>query len=78
MSARDRISLQLICTAETSNSIGLSDPPTTPVELPPNPVTPEPPAHPIESPPSENPVPVREPPNVNPPVAASWTRQNRR
>ncbi len=49
---------------------GLSDPPTIPPELPPNPVTPEPPAHPVESPPSENPVPVREPPHVKPPVAA--------
>jgi len=47
-----------------------SDPPTIPQEMPTNPVTPEPPAHPIESPPSENPVPVREPPMVKPPVAA--------
>lgn len=48
----------------------LSDPPTIPPEVPPNPVTPEPPGHPIEPPPSENPVPVREPPEVKPPVAA--------
>lgn len=47
----------------------LSDPPTIPLEVPPNPVTPESPAHPIESPPSENPVPVREPPEVKQPVA---------
>lgn len=50
--------------------IALSDPPTIPPELPPNPAAPEPPAHPVESPPSENPVPVREPPQVKPPVAA--------
>ncbi len=49
--------------------VAQSDPPTIPQEMPPNPVTPEPPAHPIESPPSENPVPVREPPTVKPPVA---------
>ena len=46
-----------------------SDLPTIPPEMPPNPVSPEPPAHPIESPPSENPVPVREPSEVKPPVA---------
>ena len=47
-----------------------SDPPTIPPEVPPNPLTPEPPAHPVESPPSENPVPVREPSEVKPPVAS--------
>lgn len=51
----------------------LSDPPITPTEVPSNPVTPEPANHPIESPPSENPIPVREPPTVNPPVASSWS-----
>lgn len=55
-----------------------SNPPTTPVELPPNPVTPEAPAYPIESPPSEDPVPVREPPNVKPPVAASRQSSDQR
>lgn len=58
--------------SETSHATDLSDPPTLPPELPPNPVAPEPPAHPIESPPSENPVPVREPSEVKPPVAAVW------
>ena len=45
------------------------EPSVIPQELPPNPVTPQPPAHPIETPPAENPVPVREPSEVKPPVA---------
>lgn len=51
-------------------AFAVSDPPTTPLEVPPNPIAPEPPAHPVMPPPSENPVPVREPPEVKPPVAA--------
>ena len=42
---------------------------TIPTELPPNPVIPEPPSHPVDVPPMENPVPVREPSEVRPPVA---------
>jgi len=52
----------------------LSDLPTIPPEMPPIPVTPEPTAPPIPPLPSENPVPVREPTEVNPPVAARRRR----
>ena len=63
---------------ETSYATELSDPPTMPPELPVNRVTPEAPPHPVESPPSENPVPVREPPEVKPPVAAVWPARDGR
>lgn len=46
-------------------------PPTLPQEVPAQPSVPqpEPSAPEIKPPPSENPVPVREPPQTNPPVA---------
>jgi len=65
------IRLRGICwTSLRPDANAQSDPPTIPPEVPPNPLTPEPPAHPVESPPSENPVPVREPSEVKPPVAS--------